>query len=670
MTESAPKKAKKEAEQLRKKLHRHDRLYHVENDPEISDAEYDDLKQRLLDLEEEYPDVRTEDSPTRRVGGPAREELGTVRHPSPMLSLRAVKERKDMESFWSNVAEKTGHEPVLVAEPKYDGLSIEIVYERGSLAEASTRGDGTEGEDVTANVKTVGDVPLKLYASDDTSIPNRMVVRGEIYMPKDAFEAFNRKQEDAGEKTFANPRNAAAGSLRQLDPDITAQRPLGFTAWELVSLSRELPSTHWACMDLLKTLGLKTPDETARCTSTDAVVDWYEDMADMRDSLPYETDGCVFKVNSLEDRETLGTRSANPRWAIAWKFAPERKTTTVTDIRAQVGRTGAVTPVADLEPVEIGGVTVTHVSLHNQDEIERLDVAVGDRVLVERGGDVIPHVARVMKRKKSNRTEYRLPSDCPACGTTLVRPEDDAVTRCPNTSCPARIRHSIAHFASKGALDIDGLGEKLIDQLVESGKVERPDDLFDLEQDDLTSMERMGKKSARNLLDAIETARKNVTLPRLLYGIGIPHVGQAVAADLAAEFGSLDELQDADAPGLKAMDGIGPVMAEEIQAWFDNEENRDMLARLRKKGMDPTFEADSGPLSGKTVVLTGSLDAMTRDEAKEAVVAAGGKAAGSVSGNTDYLVEGQNPGDTKTAAAEEQDVQRLDEEAFLKKVRK
>lgn len=665
------KQAEKEAARLREELHHHNDLYYVQDDPEISDAEYDRMKQRLLNIEENFPDLQTPNSPTQRVGGPPREDLEPIRHDEPMLSLRAVYEQEEVERFCDDVLKRTGKKTLsLIAEPKYDGMSIELVYEKGELVQASTRGDGREGEDVTANVKTIGEVPLRLRRSNDISIPNRLTVRGEILMGRKAFADFNQRQEKEGKKTFANPRNAAAGSLRQLNPKVTAGRPLRFVCWQLTSMSGAQPATHHACLNLVKKLGLKTGPKTTHCKSKKAVVNWHEKMEKARESLDIEIDGCVYKVDSLDDQQTLGMRSANPRWAIAWKFAPRRETTTVKKIRAQVGRTGAVTPVADLDPVEIGGTTVTHVTLHNQDEIDRLELAEGDRVLVERAGDVIPHVARVMKRKRSHRKKYHLPKTCPVCGTELAQPEGDAVTRCTNLSCPARIKQSVSHFASKGALDIDGLGEKLIDQLVESGKVKRPDDLFDLKQNDLTALERMGEKSARNLLDAVEAARKNVTLPRLLYGLGIPYVGRAVAADLASAFGSLNELKKADAATLKKMDGVGAVMAEAIEAWANNEENRRLIERLKKKGIDPKFKTGSGRLKGKTVVLTGSLESMTRDEAKEAVISEGGKASGSVSANTDFLVTGKNPGGTKTSDAEKHGVQQIHEKQFLKKLGK
>ena len=659
-------KAKERAAELRDEINRHDELYYVENEPEISDADYDRLKNELLEIEEQYPALVTPDSPTRRVGAAPREELGTVRHETPMLSLQAVYDEDAFRHFCGQCLQNTDKERLsLVAEPKYDGLSVELVYENGVLTTAATRGNGETGEDVTDNVKTIREVVLRLRRPQNASLPRRLVVRGEVYMPRSAFEAFNRREAKAHRKTFANPRNAAAGSLRQLDSSVTAERPLGVFFWEIAPASSSRPGSHWQCLQLLRQLGLKTNPLVERCGSDDAAVDWYRRMAERREDLDYEIDGCVFKVNDLSDRETLGARASNPRWAIAWKFTPRRETTTVRGIDVSVGRTGALTPVARLDPVQIGGVEVTHVSLHNQDEVERLDVAKGDTVLVERAGDVIPHVVKVTSRKKNRRT-YRLPETCPACGGKASRVAGEAVTRCTNPSCPARIRQSIQHFASKAALDIDGLGEKLVSALVEQGLVEQLDDLFSLDVEALRKLDRVGRKSAENLIQAIGSAREGVTLPRLIYALGIPHVGRAMAADLASAFGSLENLASAGEDRFRRVEGIGDTMAAAIADWFDNPSNRELIRRLKKQGIDPTFKTGHGPLENKTVVLTGTLDAMTRDEAKDAVLRAGGKAAGNVSANTDLLVVGAQPGDAKTSAADKHNVKTIDEKEFLK----
>jgi DNA ligase (NAD+) len=418
----------------------------------------------------------------------------------------------------------------------------------------------------------------------------------------------------------------------------------------------------------MKDLGLKTNPLAERCASPDACVKWYKKMTGKRDQLGYEIDGCVFKVNSLEDHETLGNRASNPRWAIAWKFEPRRESTTIRDIEVSVGRTGALTPVAVLEPVHIGGVEVTHVTLHNQDEVERLDVATGDTVIVERAGDVIPHVVKVTKKKSKKRKTYHLPSKCPVCGGEVSRPEGEAETYCTNPSCPARIKQSIQHFGSKKALDIDGLGEKLVSQLVDQELVQELDDLFCLKRSDLEKLERMGRKSAENLVKSIGNAKEKATLPGLIYGLGIPHVGRAVSSDLATEFGSLEALASADKQRLKQMDGIGETMASAIVDWFDNPKNKKLLKKLKRQEIDPKLKDTSGFFSGKTVVFTGTLNSMTRDEASDAVERAGGKVTGSVSGNTDFLVVGKNPGSTKTSDAEEHDVKVVDESYFLEKI--
>ncbi|MFW6152590.1 MAG: NAD-dependent DNA ligase LigA, partial [Verrucomicrobiota bacterium] len=463
-------------------------------------------------------------------------------------------------------------------------------------------------------------------------------------------------------------RNAAAGSLRQLDPRVTAKRPLSIFFWEIAPSSSSRPDSQWQCLQLMRKIGLRTDPVAEKCFSVDAAIDWYNDMAERREKLEYEIDGCVFKVNDFSDHKTLGTRAANPRWAIAWKFAPMRETSKVRKIEVSVGRTGALTPVAALEPVHIGGVEVTHVSLHNQDEIERLDVAQGDTVEVERAGDVIPHVTSVTKRKSRNRKHFRLPKKCPVCKGNVSRPEGEAIARCTNPSCPARLRQSIQHFASKEALDIDGLGEKLVEQLVDEGYVKSLDDIFRLEEQTFQKLERMGRKSSENLVNAVQNSKNEVTLPRLLYGLGIPHVGKAMATDLASEFGSIDALADADENKLKSVTGMGQTMASAITDWFGNPKNMEMLKRLKELGINPQFRKHGGRLQGKTVVVTGTLKAMTREEAKEAITEQGGKVSGSVSGNTDLLVVGANPGSTKTSDAEKHGVKQIEEEEFLKLV--
>ncbi|MFO8011706.1 MAG: NAD-dependent DNA ligase LigA [Phycisphaerae bacterium] len=662
------REAEKRAEDLRDAIARFNYQYHVLDDPVVSDAQFDVSMEELRSIEDAYPDLVTPESPTRRVGGQPREGFETRDHETPMRSLLSVYDEEGMRRFADTCRKELDEDAVpLVAEPKYDGVSIEIVYDHGKYTAAATRGDGQRGEDVTANVRTIAEVPMRLRAGDAT-VPNHLVVRGEVYMEKEEFEAFNRRQEEAGHKTFANPRNAAAGSLRQLDPKITAERPLRIFFWEMAPASSSRADTQWACLEAMRDLGLKICPETARIEGVDEAIRWHHDLEQRRDDLPYEIDGCVFKVDRLSDHERLGVRAANPRWAIAYKFAPRQETTTIRDIQAQVGRTGAVTPVAKLEPVQIGGVTVTNVSLHNQDEVDRKDIRVGDTVLVERAGDVIPHVVKVVEEKRPKGAKpYHLPETCPVCGGEVVKPPGEAVTRCTNASCPAQVKESILHWGSKQALDIDGLGEKLVDQLVETDLVADVADLYDLEADAVADLERMAEKSAANLVEAIEASKDRATLPRVVYGLGIRHVGRAMADVLAARFGSLDDLADADEDDLLAVEDVGPEVAGSIADWFENEKNRALLKKLRDRGIDPKMEKPTGGgrLEGLTIVVTGELESMTRDEVQERIRREGGKAASSVSSKTDYLVLGASPGASKTRDAEKHGTETLDEDGFL-----
>jgi DNA ligase (NAD+) len=669
---AAPRAAEKRAEELRAQLEHHAYRYYVLDDPEIADAEYDDLMRELRELEERYPDLAIPNSPTRRVGGPPLDKLGAVQHATPMLSLQSIQTEEQFRHFHETCRRELDRDEVpVVAELKYDGLSIEMIYEEGRLVTASTRGDGRTGEDVTAQVRTIGEAALRLRPRGDRAVPPRLVVRGEIYMRKDDFQRFNRQQEENGAKVFANPRNAAAGSLRQLDPAVTASRPLRLFCWEIGPDSSSRPPTHWECLQLLGDLGLKINEYAALCRDENEAVRWYERMRDQRDELPYEIDGCVFKVDELGAHEDLGTRAANPRWAVAWKFAPRQGTTRIREIRAYVGRTGALTPVASLEPVRIGGVEVSNVSLHNQDEIDRKDIRVGDWILVERAGDVIPHVVKVLEsRRDGSERRYHLPAKCPSCGEPVSRPEGDAITHCTNVSCPAQIKKSLVHFGSRHALDIEGLGEKLADELVERGIVRELTDIFELKEDQLQELPLMAEKRAGNLLEAIERSRRQATLPRLIYGLGIPLVGQALAADLAAAYGSLEKLAAASQEELSALEGLGPTVSSSVAQWFASERNRRLLARLRELGLDPRIETRperaEGLLAGKTLVVTGTLDTLSRDEAEAAIRKAGGKATSSISGKTDWLVAGASPGSSKLSGAEKNDVPIIDEAEFLR----
>ncbi|MDZ7708270.1 MAG: NAD-dependent DNA ligase LigA [Trueperaceae bacterium] len=664
--EMTKSEARDRAEELRDEIEHHNHRYYVLNDPEISDAQYDELMRELEAIEEAYPSLVTSDSPTQRVGAEPREELGTIRHETPMLSLQAVQEEEAFRAFWSGtLGGLDANELTVVGEPKYDGLSVELVYDDGTLVAAATRGDGRTGEDVTDNVRTMNEVLLRLQPTGDVPVPRHLVARGEVYMTKDEFEEMNRRREEEGQDTFANPRNAAAGSLRQLDADVTARRPLRIFFYEIAPSSSARPDTQWEALQRMRDLGLKTNEESTRLDSADDAAAWFERMARRREDLPYEIDGCVFKVNELAGHDELGTRASTPRWALAWKFEPRRATTTVEQIEAQVGRTGALTPVATLTPVRIGGVEVTHASLHNQDEIDRLDVRIGDKVVVERAGDVIPHLVHVVKDARDGSEErYHLPDTCPVCGGEVRKPEGEAIARCTNASCPAQLEQVIQHFGSTVALDVDGLGEKVVAQLVERELVEDVADLFDLTADDLEPLDRMASKSARNLVDAIRKAKEHVTLTRLIYGLGIPHVGRSVAGDLAQAFGSLDALADASEDEIEALPGVGRTMASAIRQWLENDRNRTLLRRLQERGLDPREAGGSDRLKGVTIVLTGSLESFTRDEAHDAIRRQGGDPSGSVSSETDYLVVGSDPGETKLSDAEENDVERIDEEAF------
>jgi len=665
--EMTKREASDRAEELRDAIEHHNHRYYVLNDPEISDAEYDELVRELQAIEEAYPSLVTPDSPTQKVGAEPREELGTIEHETPMLSLRAVQEEDAFRDFWSRTRERlNGSEMTVVGEPKYDGLSVELVYQGGTLVRAATRGDGQTGEDVTDNVRTLHEVLLRLQPTGDVSVPRHLVARGEVYMTKDEFEEMNRRRQEEGKNAFANPRNAAAGSLRQLDAGVTARRPLRIFFYEIAPSSSARPNSQRDALQKMRALGLKTNEEATPLQSADDAVAWFGRMAERREDLPYEIDGCVFKVNELSKHDELGARASNPRWALAWKFEPRRATTTVDEIEAQVGRTGALTPVATLSPVHIGGVEVTHASLHNQDEIDRLDVRIGDKVVVERAGDVIPHVVHVVKDARDGSEErYRLPDTCPVCGGEVRKPEGEAIARCTNLSCPAQLEQGIQHFGSTEALDIDGLGEKVVAQLVERDLVDDVADLFDLAADDLEPLDRMAGKSARNLVDAIQGSKEDVTLTRLIYALGIPHVGRSVAGDLAQAFGSLDALADASEDDIAALPGFGRTMASAIRQWLENDRNRKLVRRLQERGLDPRDEGGSDRLKGVTIVLTGALDSFTRDEAHDAIRRQGGDPSGSVSSETDYLVVGSDPGDTKLADAEENDVERIDEEAFL-----
>jgi len=663
-----PKEIQERVEKLREEIRRYDYYYYVLNQPLISDAEYDKLFRELLELERKYPELVTPDSPTQRVGAPPAEEFAPVEHAIPMLSLANCFNDEELEEWDDRVRRMLGGEPVeYVCEPKLDGLSVELVYVDGVFTVGSTRGDGRVGEDVTRNLRTIKQVPLRLFPLNG-KVPRLLEARGEVYMEKEAFRRLNEERERAGEPLFANPRNAAAGSLRQLDPNITASRPLKIFFY---AMGRAEGIEIRSQVELLTTfpkLGLPVNPLWKLCKTLDEVKAFYRELLAMRHELPYEADGMVVKVNDFAQREVLGEVSRAPRWAIAYKFPAEEATTRVLDIVVQVGRTGALTPVAILEPVEVSGATVSRATLHNEDEIRRKDIRIGDWVIVRRAGEVIPEVVKsIPERRTGAEKEFKMPERCPACGGPVVRPPGEVAYRCENLSCPARIKESIRHFASRRAMDIEGLGEKLVDKLVETGLVRKLSDIYRLKKEDLVNLERMGEKSAQNLLEQIERS-KNAGLARLIFALGIRYVGEHLAEVLAEHFPSLEALSNATYEELIQIPEIGPRIAQSIVDFFRNEENRKLIQELKELGVKTEAEKPKeGPLSGKTFVFTGALSAFTREEARRLVESLGGRVASGVSRKVDYVVVGADPGE-KLRKAQELGITILTEEEFRKLV--
>ncbi len=651
---------------LSRELHRHNYLYHTLDQPEISDSEYDRLFRELLEIEKKFPGLVTPESPSQRVGGAPLEKFATVRHTLPMLSLENVFTRDDMVEFDSRVKRFLGstQDVDYLCELKMDGVAVELVYRDGRFEIGSTRGDGVTGENVTSNLRTIPSIPLVLKDAH----PGLLEVRGEIYMDLEDFRAFNREREEKAETVFANPRNATAGSLRQLDPAVTARRPLKIFCFGVGAFDGEDPPTHFALLEMFRSLGLRTNQEETRVVrGVRRVIDFFEEMAGRREALPYEIDGLVVKVNDRNLQRELGEKTRTPRWAVAFKFPPRQAETVIEDVQLQVGRTGAITPVARLRPVEVSGVTVSRASLHNWDEIARLDVLKGDHVVVERAGDVIPDVVKVLKEKRSGQEHpIPFPESCPECGAPAARIEGEVVPRCQGLSCPARLKESIKHFASRAGMDIEGLGDRYVDQLLRLDLVENVADLYRLSKEDLFRFERMGDKLAENLLSAIEESKKR-PLSRFLYALGIRHVGQHLARVLARQFGSLEQLARASHEELLAIHEVGPQVADSVVNFFRSEENRKTLGQMEKAGVMPRIEARraGGPLSGQSFVFTGSLERLTRKEAQERVEKLGARAAGSVSKKTDYVVAGEDAG-SKLARARELGVKILNEEEFLK----
>jgi DNA ligase (NAD+) len=655
-----------EVDRLRREIEYHNRRYHVLDDPEITDAEFDERFRRLEELEREHPELVTPGSPTQRVGGAPAAGFETVVHHQQMLSLQNATTREELADFDARIRRFLGKDAIVYAgEPKMDGVAVELVYEDGALTIGSTRGDGITGENVTANIRTVKSVPLRLH-SDVRRVPKRLEVRGEVYQPLAAFRALNRDREEAGLPVFANPRNSTAGSLKQLDARVSASRPLDLVCHGVGEVEGATFATYAELLQAFRDWGLKPVPQSRVLPTLDDIAAYYDDLAARRDDLPFEIDGVVVKVNDLALQRRLGQVSRSPRWAVAWKFKPRQATTTVLEIFPSVGRTGVLTPAADLEPVSVGGVTVRAASLHNMDEVERKDVRIGDRVLIERAGDVIPYVVKVLAEERTgNERVFTMPEHCPVCGAKVVRPEDEVAYRCTGADCPAQLKQRLRFFAHRGAMDIEGLGEKLVDQLVDKGLVTHLPDVYGLDLDTLVELERMGEKSATNLLAQIERS-KHTTLPRFLTALGIRQVGDATAKALAEHFGTLDRVIDAGVEQLQEVRDVGPEVAASIRQFFDEPANRRLVERLRTAGVEPApVERREGRLSGKKLVLTGGLASMTRPEAQRRVEALGGRVVSSISKETDYVVVGTDAG-SKLAKAEKLGVARLDEDAFLR----
>ncbi|MGI6532793.1 MAG: NAD-dependent DNA ligase LigA [Bacillota bacterium] len=656
------KAAQLKIEKLRELINYHNYRYYVLDDPEVSDAEYDSLMKELEALEREYPDLITPDSPTQRVGGAVLSGFQAVTHAIPLLSLANAYSQEELDSFDRRVRELLSSPPRYTAELKIDGLAISLLYRDGVFIRGATRGDGQTGEDITNNLRTIRSIPLKLREP----LAGDLEVRGECYMDKRAFEQLNKAQEEKGEKLFANPRNAAAGSLRQLDPKVTSERQLNVFLYGLGYSDALPPDSHYETLQWLSSLGFRTNPETQVFDSIDGVKEFIQYWHEKRESLPYDIDGIVVKVDSRVQQELLGTTAKSPRWAVAYKFPAMQKTTKVEDIIVQVGRTGAVTPLAILEPVFIAGSTVSRASLHNEDYVKEKDIRIGDTVVIQKAGDIIPEVVRsVPELRDGSERVFQMPQSCPACGTRLVREAGEAVWRCDNSQCPAKLVEGLVYFASRDALDIEGMGPAVVQQLVDAGLVKNPADIFKLTKEQLLGLDRFGERSAAKLVASIEEA-KGRGLARLLTALGILHVGTQTAASLAAYFGSMEKLVTATEDQLAQVPDIGPVVASSISAFFQNPKNIQLIEELKKLGvkMDEPKQSRGEAFSGKTFVVTGTLSQFSRKEAKDAIESLGGKTTESVSKNTDYLVVGEKPG-SKLDKARELGISILDEQQFI-----
>ena len=657
-------------EQLRESLRYHEYQYHVLDNPQIPDAEYDRLFHQLKALEQQYPEYLTEDSPTQRVGAKPLSGFAQVTHEIPMLSLDNAFSDEDFAAFVRRIQERLIAMPnplTFCCEPKLDGLAVSILYVNGKLTQAATRGDGTTGEDITLNIRTIRNIPLQLRTENP---PARLEVRGEVFMPQAGFEKLNEAALQHGEKTFANPRNAAAGSLRQLDPKITSQRPLMLNAYNIgIAEGVELPTTHYARLQWLKSVGIPINNEIQLCDGIENVLKFYRTMAEKRSTLGYDIDGTVIKVNDIALQRELGFISKAPRWAVAYKFPAQEELTLLKAVEFQVGRTGAITPVAKLEPVFVAGVTVSNATLHNGDEIERLDIAIGDTVIIRRAGDVIPQIIGVLhERRPTNAQKIEFPSRCPVCDSVITRIDGEAVARCTGgLFCAAQRKEALKHFVSRKAMDIDGVGAKLIEQLVDRELIHTPADLFKLDLITLMRLERMGEKSAQNALDSLQKAKKT-TLARFIFALGIREVGESTALNLANHFKTLEALQNATFEQLQEVQDVGEVVANRIVLFWREAHNVAVVQDLIAQGVHweavEAKEAGENPLKGKTVVLTGTLAQMGRDQAKALLQQLGCKVSGSVSAKTDFVIAGESAG-SKLAKAQELNIRILDEEAFL-----
>lgn len=667
----------KEIEDLRKKIRFHDHRYYVLDDPVIADAEYDRFFQRLLALEGLYTELVTPDSPTQRVGARPKETFLEVEHRFPMLSLANGFKDQDIRDFGARVVRFLGHSPAFeyTVEPKYDGLAVELVFEKGVFVKASTRGDGYVGEDVTGNVRTISAVPLALIATKQgVPLPDLLEVRGEVYIEKEAFETLNRNRVEMNLPAFANPRNAAAGSLRQLDPAVTSKRPLNIFCYGIGEAIGPEFDTYHELMICLKEWGLRVNSKYINvCRTIDEVIEYCHRLEEKRFRFPYEIDGAVIKINQLKLQARLGQKSRSPRWALAYKFSPTQETSRIVKIDVQVGRTGALTPVAYLEPVEIGGVVVKRATLHNQEEIQKKDIRELDTVIVQRAGDVIPAVVKSIKSKRTGQEKrFAMPAHCPVCGSKVVRKEGEVVLRCPNPDCPAQVKGSLKHFVSRGAMNIDGLGDKIVSQMIEKGMIHEEADIYALTLEDLVKLDKIEEKSAKNLMMSIQTSKKT-TLGKFIYALGIRHVGEHIAELISRHFGILDRIQKAKLEELKykksegtGVKGIGKEIAKSIVSYFEDEANKENIRRLIDAGV--CFEEISGPspspVFGKIFVITGSLSSMKRSECKEMIIRRGGRLASSVSHSTDYVVVGESPGE-KLEKARSLGIPLLEEKDFF-----